>query len=58
MRARMKGHFKEGIDVTLLSATLYGTVNHVITTQSFYRKINNLESLGQEEFDQIPETNN
>lgn len=47
---QIKGHFKEGIDVSLLSATLYGTVNHVLTTQSFYRKINNLESLGQEEF--------
>ncbi|MBE9461822.1 TetR/AcrR family transcriptional regulator [Dyadobacter subterraneus] len=48
---QIKGHFREGIDVSLLSATLYGTVNHVLTTQSFYRKINNLESLGQEEFD-------
>jgi AcrR family transcriptional regulator len=47
---QIKGHFREGIDVSLLSATLYGTVNHVLTTQSFYRKINNLESLGQEEF--------
>lgn len=47
---QMKGHFREGVDPSLLSATLYGTVNHVLTTQSFYRKINNLESLGQEEF--------
>lgn len=47
---QIKGHFREGVDVSLLSATLYGTVNHVLTTQSFYRKINNLESLGQEEF--------
>ncbi|MCF0056168.1 TetR/AcrR family transcriptional regulator [Dyadobacter sp. CY356] len=46
-----KGHFKESIDATLLSATLYGTVNHAITTQSFYRRINSLESLGQDEFD-------
>ncbi|GLU53600.1 TetR/AcrR family transcriptional regulator [Dyadobacter frigoris] len=46
-----KEHFRDNVDVALLSATLYGTVNHFLTTQSFYRKINNLESLGQEEFD-------
>lgn len=46
-----KGHFRNNIDVTLLSATLYGTVNHIITTQSFYRKINNLESMDQAEFE-------
>ncbi|MCF2447168.1 TetR family transcriptional regulator [Dyadobacter sp. CY345] len=45
------GHFREDIDVLLLSATLYGTVNQVITTQSFFRKINNLEHLTQEEFE-------
>ena len=46
-----KGHFKSNIDATLLSATLYGTVNHVITTQSFYRKINNLEEMEHAEFE-------
>ena len=48
---QLKGHFREGVDPSLLSATLYGTVNHVLTTQSFYRKINNLESMDQAEFE-------
>jgi AcrR family transcriptional regulator len=48
---QQKGHFRNNIDVGLLSSTLYGTVNHIMTTQSFYRKINNLESMDQAEFD-------
>jgi AcrR family transcriptional regulator len=48
---QQKGHFRNNIDVSLLSSTLYGTVNHIMTTQSFYRKINNLESMDQADFD-------
>lgn len=46
-----KGHFREDINVSLLSATLYGTINQVITTQAFFKKINKLELLTQEEFE-------
>jgi len=45
------GDFREDVNISLLSATLYGTVNQVITTQAFFRKINNLEHLTQEEFE-------
>lgn len=45
-----KGQFRPNMDVTMLMATLYGIVNHVITTQSFYKKVNNLESLDEVEF--------
>jgi AcrR family transcriptional regulator len=44
------GVFREGIDMSLMSTTLYGTVNYAIATQDFYKKINNLESMGKEEF--------
>ncbi|MCE7062060.1 TetR/AcrR family transcriptional regulator [Dyadobacter sp. CY343] len=44
------GVFREGIDMSLMSTTLYGTVNYAIATQDFYKKINNLESMGEEEF--------
>lgn len=45
-----KGEFKKNIDVPLMMATLIGTVSHLVTTQHYYRKLNNLESLPDEEF--------
>ncbi|KAA0992534.1 TetR/AcrR family transcriptional regulator [Dyadobacter aurulentus] len=44
------GVFRDDIDMSLMSTTLYGTVNYAIATQDFYKKINNLESMNQEEF--------
>lgn len=46
-----KGHFCENIDISLLSSTLYGTINQVVTAQAFYKKINNMEQLDQPEFE-------
>jgi len=46
-----KGQFRENVDIALLSATLYGTINHMITAQSFYRKINKQESMDQAEYE-------
>jgi AcrR family transcriptional regulator len=48
-----KGEFKKHIDVTLMMATLIGTVSHIITTQYYYREINNLQSLPEEEFNAL-----
>ena len=45
-----KGDFKKNIDVPLMMATLVGTTSHLVTTQHYYRKLNNLESLSDEEF--------
>ncbi|HEY0433651.1 MAG TPA: TetR family transcriptional regulator [Chitinophagaceae bacterium] len=45
-----KGEFRKNIDVPLMMATLIGTVNHIITTQHYYQKLNNLEDLTDEEF--------
>jgi AcrR family transcriptional regulator len=46
-----KGEFKKNIDVPLMMATLIGTASHLVTTQHYYRKLNNLESLPDEEFE-------
>jgi AcrR family transcriptional regulator len=46
-----KGEFKKNIDVPLMMATLVGTTSHLITTQHYYRKLNDLESLSDEEFE-------
>ncbi len=45
-----RGEFKKNIDIALMMATLIGTTSHVITTQHYYKKMNNLESLSNEEF--------
>ena len=44
------GVFRKGIDMSLMTTTLYGTVNYAIATQDFYKKINNLEHMADEEF--------
>ena len=46
-----QGSFKKNIDVPLMMVTLIGTVSHLITTQHYYRKLNDLESLTEEEFE-------
>lgn len=42
--------FKKNINIPLMMATLVGTVSHVVTTQYYYREINNLQELSTEEF--------
>jgi len=46
-----RGEFKKNIDVPLLMATLIGTTGHIVTTQHYYRKLNNLEGMTDEEFE-------
>jgi AcrR family transcriptional regulator len=46
-----RGEFKKNIDVPLLMATLIGTTGHIVTTQHYYRKLNNLEGMSDEEFE-------
>jgi len=45
-----KGEFKKHIDIPLMMATLIGTTNTVVATQHYYRQINNLQALSDEEF--------
>jgi AcrR family transcriptional regulator len=48
-----RGEFKKNIDVPLMMAILVGTTSHLVTTQHYYRKLNNLESLSDEEFEKL-----
>jgi AcrR family transcriptional regulator len=45
-----KGEFKKNIDIPLLMATLVGTTNTMVATQHYYRELNNLQSLKDEDF--------
>jgi len=44
------GTFRKNIDMSLMTTTLYGTINQALATQEFYRKINNLEEMSEDEF--------
>lgn len=45
-----KGVFKNEVDVPLLMMTMIGTVSHLVTTQHFYKEMNGLQSMSEEEF--------
>ena len=47
------GNFNKNIDIPLLMATLIGTVSNMVTTQHFYREINNLQSMPDEQFQKL-----
>ena len=49
-QGQKKGEFKRNIDIPLMMATLVGTAGHLIATQPYYREINNLQSMSEEEF--------
>jgi len=46
-----KAEFKKNVDIPLMMVTLIGTINHLLTTKHYYREINNLQSLTDEEFE-------
>jgi AcrR family transcriptional regulator len=47
------GHFKKNIDISFLMMTLTGTIGQLVTTQHYYRKANNLESIPDDEFEKL-----
>lgn len=49
-QGQKKGEFKKNIDIPLIMATLIGTANHLVATQHYYKEINNLQSMSDEEF--------
>jgi len=49
-QGQKRGEFKKNIDIPLMMATLVGTAGHIIATQHYYKEINNLQSMSEEEF--------
>ena len=47
------GDFVKHVDVPILMATLTGTVSNLVTTQHFYREINNLQDMPDEQFQKL-----
>jgi len=47
------GAFIKNIDIPLVMATLVGTISNLVTTQHFYREINNLQDMPDEQFQKL-----
>ena len=47
------GDFNKNIDIPILMATLIGTVSHLVATQHYYREINNLQDMSDEQFHKL-----
>lgn len=47
------GDFKKNIDVSFLMMMLSGTAGQLLTARHYYKKINNLESMSDEEFEKL-----
>ena len=45
-----KGIFKKNIDVVMMMATMVGTTTQLISSQSYYRQVNNMEDMPETEF--------
>jgi AcrR family transcriptional regulator len=50
-QGQKKGDFKKNVDPSFLMMTLVGTASQLMTAQHFYRDLNNLQSLSNEEFE-------
>ena len=47
------GDFVKQVDIPLLMTTLVGTVSHLVTTQHFYKELNNLQAMPEEQFQKL-----
>ena|SRR5215212_3675363 len=47
------GDFKKNIDGSFIMMTLSGTASQLVNAQHYYRRINNLESMPDEEFEKL-----
>lgn len=48
-----KGEFRKNIDVPMMMTTLIGTANHLVTQKHYYKELNNLNELTEEEFEKL-----
>jgi AcrR family transcriptional regulator len=46
-----KGEFRKSIDATLFLNSLFGTISQTLINKEFYRDINNLQGLSDDDFD-------
>lgn len=47
------GKFKKNIDIPFMMMTMIGTANQLISTQHYYRELNNMQSMTDENFQKL-----
>ena len=47
------GEFKHDVDVSLITSTFTGTINHIVFNQAYYREVNDLKKMSKEKFDAL-----
>ena len=50
-QGQKRGEFKKSIDIPFLMMTLVGTTTQLVTSQDYYKEINGLEKMTQDEFE-------
>jgi AcrR family transcriptional regulator len=45
-----KGEFRKNVDIPMMMTTMIGTAHNLVTTKHYYRDLNNLQALSEEEF--------
>lgn len=48
-----KGEFRKNIDIPLMMTTMIGTAHSLITTKHYYRELNKLQDLSEDEFEKL-----
>lgn len=48
-QGQRRGEFRKNIDIPLMIATMVGTTSHLVTSKYYYKELNNLQSLSDEE---------
>lgn len=46
-----KGEFRKHIDIPMMMITMIGTANNLVTQKHYYKELNNLNDLSEEEFE-------
>lgn len=48
-----KGEFRKNIDVPMMMTTMIGTAHNLVTQKHYYKELNNLNDLSEEEFEKL-----
>jgi AcrR family transcriptional regulator len=48
-----RGEFRKNIDTAMMMTTMIGTAHNLITTKHYYKELNNLQEVSDEEFEKL-----
>jgi len=48
-----RGEFRKNIDTAMMMTTMIGTAHNLITTKHYYKELNNLQDISEQEFEKL-----